>query len=427
MGSDTDVLADVESGDTAGGSAGRPGTVRLAGRELRVSQLRRSPEAVAALFVQARAEKGHAECLCSPRPLRLVIRCASGGRFHLARWPGERDHHDRRCPFGTVGSGLSGREDYSTAAIVEAESGTRIRLAIPLRQRLSAGEPSSSAAAADAPASARRQRIGLLGLLHWMWEESGLTAWRPGDSASWGRCATLLREQADGCQIGLRDADQVLYVVPAFTREASAANAEVFDAFAAGLGHRDGRIARALILGELKTPTPTRFGYRINLGHLPVPLFATGKLVERLRRSYRPAFSDAPGPGARRIGLLVITRHPRGGYLTVEDAAVMLTSGAYIPADSSFEVVMADYLASAGRAFVKPLRYEGDAVFPDFVLTDTAQTTYVEVFGVRGREEYDRRKAEKQAFYAAEGISVVEWDTVGPLPGLPGPVPDDRR
>jgi hypothetical protein len=230
----------------------------------------------------------------------------------------------------------------------------------------------------------------------------------------------LLRERTAGSRIGQREADQVLYIVPAFTRQAAAANAEAFEAFVRGLGQHDGRIVRALIVGELKAPAPTRFGVRLHLAHLPQPLFATGKLVERLRRSYRSAFSDAPGPAARRIGLLVVSRHARG-YLTVEDAAVMLTSTSYIPADSSFEVAMADHLVAAGRSFVKPLRYEsGDAVFPDFVLTDTAPATYVEVLGVRGREEYDRRKLDKRAFYAAEGIRVVEWDTFGPLPELRG-------
>ena len=42
---------------------------------------------------------------------------------------------------------------------------------------------------------------------------------------------------------------------------------------------------------------------------------------------------------------------------------------------------MANALAHHGRAFVKPVRYDGtDAVFPDFVLTDVAPHAYVEVY-----------------------------------------------
>lgn len=67
--------------------------------------------------------------------------------------------------------------------------------------------------------------------------------------------------------------------------------------------------------------------------------------------------------------------------------AVMLTARFYIPCDSSYEVAMADHLIAAGRSFVKPLRYDGtSATFPDFVLTDTAPATYVEVWGITAGE-----------------------------------------
>lgn len=49
----------------------------------------------------------------------------------------------------------------------------------------------------------------------------------------------------------------------------------------------------------------------------------------------------------------------------------MLTNRACIPADSSHEIAMADALATAGRGYLKPLRYDTTAaLFPDFVLTD---------------------------------------------------------
>lgn len=42
---------------------------------------------------------------------------------------------------------------------------------------------------------------------------------------------------------------------------------------------------------------------------------------------------------------------------------------------------MANALVAAGRAFVKPLRYGGEELFPDFVLVDDAPYTDVEVWG----------------------------------------------
>ncbi|GAA2798678.1 hypothetical protein [Saccharopolyspora taberi] len=69
---------------------------------------------------------------------------------------------------------------------------------------------------------------------------------------------------------------------------------------------------------------------------------------------------------------------------------------------------MADALAAAGRAFVKPLHYDGGEVFPDFVLVE----------GVRGRETYEARKRAKQALYRDSGRSLLEWDVRDPLPSL---------
>ena len=83
------------------------------------------------------------------------------------------------------------------------------------------------------------------------------------------------------------------------------------------------------------------------------------------------------------------------GYLRLVDAAVMLTSRDYLPADSSHEVVMSDALVAAHRAFTKPLRYGGETVLPDFVLTDTDPPTVVEVWGIAGRSDYEARKRTK--------------------------------
>ncbi|MGP3634480.1 hypothetical protein ACTU45_14090 [Streptomyces sp. 24-1644] len=46
---------------------------------------------------------------------------------------------------------------------------------------------------------------------------------------------------------------------------------------------------------------------------------------------------------------------------------------------------------------------------------------YVEVYGIHGRESYDRRKAEKREHYQREGSRLIEWDVAQPLPALARP------
>lgn len=72
---------------------------------------------------------------------------------------------------------------------------------------------------------------------------------------------------------------------------------------------------------------------------------------------------------------------------------------------------MANRLVAEGRAFDKPIRLvDGTDMLPDFVLTDTAEPTHIEVYGMNGLAEYETRKRDKQRLRIARGIQAVEWD-----------------
>ena len=412
--------ADADRSRSDGTTRGdRSDRVRLADKSLPLFVLREHATDYAALFARARAEVGHGQCLCRTPALRLVIRCSRAGRYHLAGWPGEGELHDPSCSFHKLASELSGRDAYSTEAIHESDDGVAIRFSTALARKLSAPEP------ARAPTEQRegrtRRTVGLLGLLHWLWEGAQLTAWHPRwRRRTWWVCHARLSEQIAGCSINHEELTEALYVVPPFREEFARRNAAAFETFrVARLKRRGDTQRRGLILGEIRDVRETRYGVRYALAHHRGALFATAALDERLRRSYRHAFSEAAAEhGARRIGLFLVELSPKDNVRVV-DMAAMLVSKLYIPADSSHEVVMANALADAGRAYVKPVRYDGsDLVFPDFVLTDTCPHSYVEVYGIQGREAYDERKRVKQAHYQNQGSSLIEWDVTEPIPDL---------
>ncbi|MFC8019074.1 DUF1173 family protein [[Kitasatospora] papulosa] len=278
---------------------------------------------------------------------------------------------------------------------------------------------SHDAAPEDTGTETGSQRsVGLLGLLHWLWEQAQLNISHPQTRRlTWRTCHARLRQQLRETTINGRALDEALYVVPPFTPAAADANAAALDAFRATLGRHGMTERRALILGQIKEVAPTPYGVAYRLAHQRTPLYARAALHARATRSYRHAFGrTAAAHGATRIALFVVERSPKG-HLIVVDLAAMLTTGTYIPADSSYEVVMADALASCRRAFIKPLRYDTTStVLPDFVLTDVTPAAYVEVYGIHGRETYDRRKAEKREFYQRQGSQLIEWDVTQPLP-----------
>lgn len=98
---------------------------------------------------------------------------------------------------------------------------------------------------------------------------------------------------------------------------------------------------------------------------------------------------------------------------TVERIALMGVSNWYVPVESSHERELAQRLEQIGRIFVKPLRHDtSEPTRPDFILLDTPRPVSIEVYGMN-TPEYLQRKAEKQAYYAAEFAGRYwQWDVL---------------
>ena len=392
--------------------------VRLGRRVVSLSVLRRFPGRWTDLYSHTKSEVGWAVCLCTNPGLRLVIRSRSG-RYHLAGWPGDGTRHASACDFYKP-AGPSGRTSYAEQAIVVSEEGTTIRLETPLQVRHDAR---SAAAPSDVGVEAggeSRRAVSLLGLMHHLWEAASLHEWRPQwKRRSWHVCYGRLAEQAASCTINERALADALYLVPPYQPARAETNAAALEKFQARLGRHDAIGHRGLLLGEIREVTPTPYGVRVALAHQRTPVFASGVLLERLERSYRTTLSREAGGDARRVMLGLVER-TSAGNLSLLDAAIMLTNGTYLPAESMLEVRMAQHLVDGGRAFVKPLRYDAtkEAVFPDFMLADTRRPVYVEVYGVQGRPEYEARKRAKTDYYREHDIPVISWEPGDPLPDL---------
>jgi Protein of unknown function (DUF1173) len=252
-----------------------------------------------------------------------------------------------------------------------------------------------------------------------LWESAQLNVWHPrSDRRTWRTCRALLDEQVRDCRVNRLALTDALWIVPAFQREHADAIHTAWKRYLGQLTNTGRVLRRGLVLGEIRAVEPTSYGVRIRLAHQRTPLFASTQLMDRARRSYPTVFSQQAGqPGRRQIVLCLVERS-RHDYATVVQIAAMLTTSMYLPADFSHEAQMADALAAAGRAFVKPPHYDGGDVYPDFVLIDEDPQTYVEVWGVRGRESYEARKRVKQFIYRESGRALIEWDVRDPLPEL---------
>ncbi|SLI00684.1 Predicted transcriptional regulators containing the CopG/Arc/MetJ DNA-binding domain [Mycobacteroides abscessus subsp. abscessus] len=392
--------------------------VSLGGRRVRLDDLRAHPSRYERLLAHTRAQKS-ANCLCRQSMPQLVIRCTQTGRHHLACWPRQGPEHDPRCAFFQLEPELSARRSYARAAINETDSGASLHLAVPLKSLTT--DPKPKAAAPTSHAGVKQQTIGLLGTLHFLWEATRLIHWSPQvRRRDWHTITAALREQLDQCTFSGQQARDVLYLVPPYVRGANPDSIELFDTFMNTLHSGPNQIRRGLILGEIKLTEPSKHGVSYTLAQQGSSrkIFASAEFDTRMRHSFRNAFGQAAtDAGGRRVALFCVEKS-RTGYAVAIDAAVMLTNNAYVPADSSYEVRMADALAAAGRSFVKPLRYDtSEAVLPDFVLLDQPRT-YVEVWGLPGRESYEQRKQRKVEHYQNHARELIEWNVNEPMPVL---------
>lgn len=393
--------------------------VDLDGQRVSLDAVRSDPDRYVRLLSAARTHKS-AACLCQTPPLQLVTRCNQAtGRHHLAVWPGQGPSHDPSCAFYRIDPEMSGQGCYESAAIRETGGTVAIRFSAPLVSK--PGDRRVEPTDGQHSPGVTRRSVGLLGLLHYLWDEARLSTWSPNSSRgrNWAAVSAAVTDQLADTTISRQPADAVLHVVPPYSPETAEANLAALDEFITSLRAGSRQIRRGFVLGEIKEIHKSKFGYRYQLAHQSPrrPIYLSDRLDALLRRRHRHPFADAAATvGGRKIALFCIERS-RNGFATAVDAAVMLTHRSYIPADSSYEVQMADALTRAGRSFIKPLRYDTtEAVFPDFVLTDTSPKTVVEVWGLPGREDYEARKATKQAHYQQSGTPLIEWNVTEPMP-----------
>lgn len=392
--------------------------VQLSTRSFSLEDLQSEPAKYTHWFERARAEAGEASCLCRAAgpALRLVIR-RRDGLFHLAGWPLDGDAHSEFCFFHKTPQKWSGRGLYANGAFKDRDDGSiDIKTKFPLKVRTGERSPRAAHAPPHAALKERPKAVGLLGLLHDLWEGASLNRWSTGWSRNWSRCRwqlTQIERRVDG--VPLLDC---LHIVQAWEQDRKAQIESAMAAFRARLVEAHGFRHRGFVLGELKQYSPTKHGFRIDLRHQNTAYFASKELVEATEKSARAVMAARQNPDARTIVMMLIEQTDSGN-LRVVDIALMLTTRTYIPCESSFELQMADALVAAGRSFTKPLCYDGVAEnFPDFRLVDTQPHTVVEVYGMIGNPTYDKRKAEKQASYSASRTPVIAWDTRQPLPDI---------
>lgn len=408
--------------------------IKLGKRVIAYTDIKAHPEQFHNDFETAKRTE-RPKCLCVGNTPELYI--AKRAYYYLAKMPGTGHHHHPDCPFYETVVADSGRSGYE-GAFVEDDGNVSVKLAFSLVKHRSPKARALATEPSEKPKTKVRNATGLLGLLHFLWERSKNNMWFPVvqgkevQSRNWRQVAYHLNRAVATMRSGKRPLADSLYIVPAFdTRQAVALGA----AWSAAMedvvrsGSEDAARSNApqnfkLLIAELGSVSQTAHGYAMIFRQTGNRVFLSNDGHAKMLRSYAGAVSSLGEPNSRSVAIVLVGASQKG-YFTAVDVALMRTNAAYVPIDSSYEITVADRLIESKRRFEKPLRYDcAELTLPDFILLDAdVPRIPMEVYGMTGHPDYDRRHKQKQEQYQSSGRPVWEWEPANQkdLPIFPPP------
>ena len=408
-------------------------SVLVAGAVIDGYKIRHQPTAFQPLLEKARRAHGHAVCLCRSPHLKLQLRERSG-RIHLAAWPDQGNLHSVTCPF------YSEREQYtaSNQGIASTDDGrTEIQYSRPLSYN-------GLAPTAERPKAPPHESspVRLWGLLHHLWESTGLNRWLPGWRRDWGFVRNALDRTAQHTWINQQELSKILYIPRPFSPAVKQSIEAQWQAFVAPLQahHRGSSEVRCgFILGVVRTLDPHAKGFLLRLAHHGQPILLPSTLATNLasnsRRGWASLTSGTDSPKTSSVVAMLRVECSRNGLMVAADCVLMRTTRHLIPSNNHMEDQVAKSLVEGGHEFIRPLPYsqvQGD--LPAFVMRehDASGLRITEMFCLHDsknpyqHEARVRRHAE-QARSSGHGIWVWAFSDSPTMPDIPEPTAKQER
>jgi hypothetical protein len=362
---------------------------------------------------------GHALCLCTRDKLKLQVR-ERAGKLHLAVWPEQGHLHTPGCPFYSEQDAYTGRAAQVEPAVASAADNVRI------------ARPS----VAPAPTEPAVPAQPLWGLLHHLWESSGLNRWEEGWSRDWGRAQRALNRAKKTTELDGQPLQDRLFVPPPFRADRLAEIEQEWQRFFAPLDeHRRGtdQVVSGFLVGVVKDLQKTEYGHTLRLQHLGPRISFTDRVAHRFARYCLRGWTEITGlngsAGQGKVVALVQVEASRSGKLVAIDGVLMLTSPNLIPVNNPQEAQVAEALVRASRSFTRPLSYEqSHKSLPSFVFRDTGagalELTEMHVFtGNKAPHVVTQSLQRASATAQARGAKIWSWvkRDHDAMPALPRP------
>lgn len=332
-------------------------------------------------LARAYAASERPRCMCAEPQVEMYI--AKHAEYVVKRMPGTGHLHDPACPSFEPEPRTSGLGELLGQAIIEhapdeLEIATNFPLARVARRSTPGGERSSDPPAA---VNARRHRMSLRALLHFLYDRAGFNRWYPGMAGKRTQhvICHYLTKAAQGVVLKGEPLDERLYVPEAFRVADKEAIAERRRRKLSFLltPEPDMQFKMAILIGQLAGVAPSPFGRRIAVKHMPdVPLYIDDKAWQRAERAYASILqaADADVEHKLRVVLAALVYAKREHVYQIDALSLMLVTDQWVPLQGLHELRLIEELQRQNRSFVKPLPFDAKspAAFANALLLDTA-------------------------------------------------------
>lgn len=353
----------------------------------------------------AKGARAHCDC-----KIDLQIR-QRDSRHHIAIWSGTGPSHAPDCIYHRAEADRSGRAAYVDGVIIEHDDVDEVIIRLRTSLRISAPDPEPRPAppASPRPGKATQRQMTFLGLLHLLWEKSGLHYWHPGFEGHRTPAQAVARIRGFASLV-IAGRTNVASVLIPFAPEYRQSGHLLQEAMSTARGKK-----RLLVIGFVEAAADHRWepeSLQISLAgqrgmFLSIPRqrwMAISRTLPSVDKTLQCGSNQSPVAALFLVTAETIRKGKSAGKVqaVIEDGAFTRVNTQMIPVESSHELVIADRLVAERRVFEKPMRFDAsrDLVRPDFILRDTGRIAGfpMEVFGMN-TEAYRERVAEKRAHY----------------------------
>lgn len=362
-------------------------------------------------------------CMCRGAGIEMYV-AKLGHQYIIKRMPHTGALHAPSCePHYEPPAELSGLGEVMGGAIQTnlADGVTTLKFDFALSKNGSRAAPAPSGAEHDTVRTDGK-KLTLRGLLHYLYDESGLTRWSPamaGKRSWWVVRKALLEAASDKVAKGAAVAD-LLYIPESFSLDKKDEITRRRQAIFNPLAQADGSMRKLMmVVGEVKELGDARFGKKMVLKHLPdAHFFMNEDLYKRMLKRFEQELALWGGTESSHL-LVVGTFGVSGaGVASLEEASLMLVNENWLPYESVDEKMLLDALNAQKRRFVKGLRYNLPSTTPlaSAVLSDTTNPVAMYITSYGSSDEYRKQLHELMEESTLEAWT---WDTANEMPAFP--------